>query len=264
VTDDLTNFVKLSLARGVGQGQIEAQLLAVGWRKDDVNRAFLAVGQSKLLTKTRMLLALWLVPLVFATGLLALFNVYEFFYEKGFSLLALCRATAAAAALMIGISFAFSSLGYYLRFFATRLSYRKYFGLVGYYLALLYSFMLLFVDPARYFFGFSSHVFSADFILGLLAMAIFSLMALVSNNWWMRKLGPGHWRLILRMGYLAYGMLIIRAVILEGGIWLKWFLHFDGLPPARLIVSVFAIAVILLRLMMALSIHFKKGRPSLI
>jgi DMSO/TMAO reductase YedYZ heme-binding membrane subunit len=151
-------------------------------------------------------------------------------------------------------------MSYYFNFLDHELAYRKNLGLTGYFLALLYSFSLLFINPERYFSGFFENLISYDFILGLGAMGILTLMAVVSNNFVMRKIGAHAWRVILRLGYVAYFLLILRAVVLEGDSWLFWFQSLDNLPPPRLLISIFAVIVIALRVSMEISLRSKNLR----
>ncbi|MBI5037481.1 MAG: ferric reductase-like transmembrane domain-containing protein [Candidatus Kerfeldbacteria bacterium] len=192
-------------------------------------------------------LRMWRSAILLAFGILVVLVGYVYLYNDGLTALAWSQAVAGTAALMIGISFALSGIGYWWDFLDARVGYRKYYGLVGYYFALLHSVMLLFIFPNRYWYGFFENFFTPNIILGLIAMTILTMMAIVSNNWAMRRLGPIHWRQLLRLGYLAYALLIVRALYIEGGNWLAWLRSFDGLPPPRLIVSICAAAVIIFR-----------------
>jgi len=190
---------------------------------------------------------MWFASLSLTGVFFVLLSLYTYFYnDQAYNLTALSQATASIAALMIGLSFAMSGLTYYFDFLDSKLAYRKYFGLAGYYLALLYIFSLLLLEPKRYFFGFFDNIVSADFLLGLSAMAILSFVALISNSWGIKKLGP-HWRPSQRLGYLAYALLIVRAVVIEWDVWIEWWENFAGLPPPRLLISIFALLVILFR-----------------
>jgi len=159
---------------------------------------------------------------------------------------------------MIGLSFALSGIGYYFDFLDKKIAYRKYFGLVGFWLALAYSVLLLFVDPEKYFYGFFDHLGSAEVLLGLGAMGILTAMALISNPWGIKKIGAKRWKGVLHLGYLAYGFLIIRAYILEHGAWGEWISDPNGLPPPRLVVSLFAVAVIVFRGSISISLYRKR------
>lgn len=266
--DDLgriSSYVQDNLARGYSREQIRQALINVGWSVESINNAFAQPGLSRSLqavpqtvNKSNIAFKMWAVPMAIAVGLFVIFNIYAYFWQSELSLFTLSVAIAGAAAFCIGFSFALSAMSYYFNFLDREIAYRKNLGLVGYFLALIYSVLLLFVDPDKYFYGFFENLRSADFILGLLSMGILTLMAIVSNNFVMRKIGSHAWRFILRLGYVAYFLLIVRAVIVEGEDWFLWLQRFDNLPPPRLLVSIFAASVIALRVSMEISMRFKR------
>lgn len=172
------------------------------------------------------------------------FMGYVSILDEGLLLLSWSKVVAGTSGFLLAYSLFLSTVGYYFNFLDSKVIYRKYLGLMGYYFALLYSVMLLFVNPERYFYGFFENFWSADFVLGLSAMAILTVMALISNNRALKLLGPARWRSILRLGYLAFFFLVVRAIILEGDLWQSWLAAGSGLPPVRLLLSVVAIFVI--------------------
>lgn len=200
---------------------------------------------------------MWIQSSLLALFLVTLFLIYIFIQTKSFTLLTISMAVAATAAVMIGLSFSLSGFCYYFNFLDTKIGYRKYLGLVGYWLALTYSCMLLIIDPDRYLYGFFDNLLSIDFSFGLTAISILTFMAIISNNWAMKRLGVTKWRYGLRLGYLAYLLLISRAAILEHEIWLNWINNPVTLPPVRLIIVVFALFVLLLRLSMIVRVKPK-------
>jgi len=154
---------------------------------------------------------------------------------------------------MIGISFSLTSTSYYFDFLDHFFSYRKYLGVVGYLYSLIYSLSLPWLYPHKYLYGFPQAIKTWEVKLGLIAMSIFTFMTIISNRWGINKLGPKNWRRALRTGYLAYSLLIIRAVILEWNGWVNWWSNLNRLPPPRLVLSVFALTVISFRLSMLIS-----------
>ena len=262
--DKVKNYIQQNLARGYSREQIRQTLINVGWNIQVVNTALdEAAGDTvnldlKTPAGSSIALKMRVVPILVGMVMLAIFNVYAFFWQSELSLFTLSVGFAGAAAFCIGFSFALSAMSYYFNFLDRDIAYRKNLGLVGYYLALVYSVLLLFVNPERYFWGFFKNLMSADFLLGLTSMGILTLMAIVSNNFIMRKIGAHAWRFILRLGYLAYFLLIVRAFVLEGDDWFMWLQRFDNLPPPRLLVSIFAAAVIILRISMEISMRRKR------
>lgn len=175
--------------------------------------------------------------------------LYVFLYD-GFAepFLSISRVTAATSAFLLGASLGMNSFAYYAGFPSLSRGYQKLSGLFGYALALAYSLMLLFLDPAGYFYGLPAHLFSADVFLGLVSMAIFTLMMLVSLGGIAARLGPERVRLVLGFGFLAFALLVMRAVLLEWDIWAYWARTGTTIPPPRIALSLFALVVLALRL----------------
>lgn len=196
---------------------------------------------------------LWGESLILALIIYIFIFLYAFILTQSFSLLTFSIAAAGTGGILIGLSFALSGLCYYFNFLDTKIAYRKYFGLIGYFMALSYAISLLFLNPDKYFYNFIDNFLTADILLGLIAMMIFTFMTVISNTYAMKKLGPQNWRLCLRLGYVAYFLLVVRAYILEKDVWLNWINTLDNLPPLRLLLSVFALSVILLRISMIIS-----------
>lgn len=169
---------------------------------------------------------------------------YVFILDGDLTLLSWSKVIAGTSGFLLAYSLSLSTIGYYFNFLDSKVIYRKYLGLMGYYFALFYSAMLLFVNPDRYFYGFFEHLGSGDFVFGLSAMAILTVMALISNNKALKFLGPVRWRAILRLGYLAFFLLVVRGIILEGDLWQAWLTSGSGLPPVRFLLSVVALFVI--------------------
>ncbi len=173
--------------------------------------------------------------------------LYQLAAGETVSWITLSKTLAGTAGVLIAASFALSGFSYYFDFLDTKLGYRKYLGLIGFYFAVLYSLFLIGLYPELYGWGLWSRLTEPEVLLGLAAMAILSLMAIISNQRLMVLLGPNLWRQILRFGYLAMIFLVTRAYLLEGDLWHTWLINMNGLPPGRLVLSIICLAVIGLR-----------------
>ena len=182
--------------------------------------------------------------------------------DKVFSFVQISKALSATGALFIGASFSMSWLCYYFDFVDDKIHYRKHLGLVGYFYILAYCLSLLIVDPERYLFGFKENFWTADFILGLVSMTMFTFMALISHKKAIVILGAKRWRKAFRVGFLAWFLLVVRAYILEKEIWLEWLATFDGFIPPRLFLSFFVIFILSMRLSIEFSKMIKKQQIS--
>lgn len=201
---------------------------------------------------------LWIHSILFATIIYVVLAEYIFIQKGDLNIFFLNEAVGGTASIMIGLSFAFSGFCYYFDFLDTKIAYRKYFGLVGFWCAFLYTIVLSLLYPQKYIFGLSHHVWSVDILFGGIALMIFAVMAIVSTRSIMMRLGVHNWRRILRLGYLAFVLLIIRAVVVEGETWRLWFANPITLPPLRMIHTLFAFLVLLFRGSMVIMEFVKK------
>jgi DMSO/TMAO reductase YedYZ heme-binding membrane subunit len=204
---------------------------------------------------------MWLKAFVISVCLYALMVTYAFFYAGHIEFAQISESLAGTGGFLIGTSFALSGMSYFFDFMDKRLSYRKFLGVFGVFYALLYSITLVVRFPEKYDFFYPQSFLTAEAILGLSAMTILTTMALISNATATRLLGPKLWRRILHSGYIAYVLLIIRAVIVEHEIWQAWFDDPSTLPPPRLVLTIFASCVLILRFCMEISLRLRK-KPS--
>lgn len=198
----------------------------------------------------------WIHTFLLSLLIVDLWLMYQVVGEGTITLSIVSTAIAATGGTLIGMSFALSGICYYFNFLDRQIYFRKYLGVIGYFYALLYSILLLYVDSERYLYGFFENIGTLDFILGLTVMSILTFMTAISNSWAMKVLGH-YWRMFLRFGYLAYLLLIIRAIIMESDVWYTWLLSLDGLPPVRMLLSLFASSVIILRIILEITKRLK-------
>lgn len=208
---------------------------------------------------------MWRSSLVIAFGVYLFFVFYIFEYDQHFTLASLAKTFAGTANFLFAFSLSLSSFGYFFNFLDSKVAYRKYFGLLGYYSSLVYTCLLPITNPERYWYGFVENFFSSDFLLGLSAMLIFTGMALISRDTMMLKIGPQRWRFFLRFGYLAFFLLVLRAALNESQpigsdgvpeMWTAYLANPEQLPPPRLLFSVVAMTVLFFRF----AVSFDKWR----
>ena len=203
---------------------------------------------------TLVLAQLWIHSFLFGIILFLLLSFYAYIQSAEYKLLEFSQAIATTAGIMISSSLGLSSFCYYFNVLDSKIKYRKYLGLIGFWLALLYSILLPVLDPDRYWYGLSTNFFTADILLGITAVGILAFMAVISNKKMMQAMGVELWRKALRLGYVAIFLLVVRAGILESDSWMAWITSLDTLPPLRLLLSIYAVLVILMRI----SLEFSK------
>lgn len=192
----------------------------------------------------------WLVAFYFALAYGALVTGYFF----GFRLFAtidlafISAWLAATAGFMLATAFAASSVSYFFGWPDMRVGYQKQIGVMAFWLCFVYCVTLLLLEPTVYYYGFWDNLLTHNFILGLSAMVIFGLMVVINSKPVAPNLSWETIRLFLNLGFLGYAFLVMRAIFLEWPLWVEWVVTLSGLPSNRLILSILAVLVILLRL----------------
>lgn len=199
----------------------------------------------------------WRNSLIFSVVVWCFALGYAYLYRSTLNLAAYSEALAFTGGILFGCSFGLSIMSYFFDFLDTKLVYRKQIGLIGYFFALGHAISLLFRFPAVYIESFPNWLTNPEAILGLTAMAIFTMMALISNKTGTRLTGR-YFRPLLRLGYLAYALLIVRAWLIMNTSWLKWWEVPTGVMPPRMALSIFASTVILLRVFMEIRLRMKR------
>ena len=188
-----------------------------------------------------VVLLLWLKTILFSIFLFGIFLLYICYELGSFSLLSIDKSIAAVAFILIGLSLALSTVSHFFPVFEPIFKYRKYFGLCGYFVLLIHLFVLLVllgnVYPFPSYYLESDHFFSFIFI-AIPAISIYTLMALISNNYATKKLGGKVWRNLLRLGFFAYFLSLTYLSLTSWTDWEKWFEMGKGsmVPSSMLIV----------------------------
>lgn len=164
--------------------------------------------------------------------------------DKG---LFLTSVLAGTSGILFAMSFSLSSFSYYCDFLDSKVVYRKQLGLMAYFVALFYSLCVVVQHPSVYLFSFPENLLTLEVGLGVLAMAIFTLMTIISNNAAARWLGGKLWKGILGFGYIAYALLVIRALFLDAVLWQEWLATGETVFTVRMMLTMLGIAVLLFR-----------------
>jgi len=213
-----------------------------------MNDLFMPVTNSRRwLVATGVMLIILIIVLLYVTwttGNLVTWQTWSF-------------VSAATASFLYATSFSMGSISYYVGWPDMRQLYQKYIGLWAYFLSLFYCLTLLILYPGIYLFGFLDNFFTPDILLGLLAMGIFTTMVVIPSLYSARFFKPETIKFTLRLGYLGYVFLVVRALIIDFEIWLQWLTTLEGYPPGRLVLSFVAVCVVLLRLSVPIHKFYK-------
>lgn len=173
------------------------------------------------------------------------------------------KSTADTAIFLIGLSMILSGLCYFWNIFDPLIRYRKHLGLVGFafavvHVALSYPALLSLFNVETWQNGIMWPAFT-----GLLAMIIFTIMALISNSYMARLLGGKKWRYVLRAGYIAIILVWLHVVLLKSGRWVTWYQGgMETLPSLSLLVSIFMVIVVLMRVALWFALKRRSRRLS--
>ncbi len=185
--------------------------------------------------------------LTFALPITLFFIVYVYLYDGSLTtLLSWSRVVAGTAAILLGFSLGMGSYAYYTGT-PVHNDVKKQLGHQAFWVSLLYSCMLCFLFPARYWYGLWDNLYTADVALGLLAMTILGVMTFITERPWVGYVGEHFAYSFLTMGYIAYALLVMRAVFIEWEIWMAWIQALNTLPPPRILLSLFACTVLCMR-----------------
>lgn len=205
------------------------------------------------------LVRLWAYSLLFSVLITVLCGAYVRMYFHTFSTRVLNETFADAGLIIIGCSFALSGICYFWNFLDTKIVYRKYLGLIGFFLIVLHVLLSLFFVPfpiTDYF----TPAHRTAFTAALISLVIFVCMAFISNRYAVHQLGGAHWRILLRTGYAAYFLALIHFALRKGPEWDRWLAHHTSiLPPLSMIVVVLGCAVLALRFALFLALSQKKA-----
>lgn len=224
---------------------------------------------------TIMPLRLWFHTFWFSGGMLLFCAWYLSITEPGTLPVLMNKALADSAMILIGLSFALSGLCYFWDFVDCLIIYRKYLGLAGFAFGLAHAVMSLvfylwwkphgyetnpiFVLDHEWDFGtfFVSNLYA--FAAALVALAIFIMMAAISNRYAIEELGGIWWRRLLRVGYLAYISATLHFLIKNIPEWRAMLeTSVMVLPPLNFMIFLLVCTVIALRLALALALWQKK------
>jgi len=160
------------------------------------------------------------------------------------------KSLGVAALILLALSMFLTGVAYFSRGPARPLAFRKYYGLVGFWVGLAHGAVNHILLPAA---GLHPEIKAGDRhaeLIGLVALAVFASMAVASTAWARRRLGGKKWRKLLRYsGYAGLVLAAAHAGLLKWSSWTKYFRTFDPVMPSlSLFAAAFAAVAILLRL----------------
>ena len=162
------------------------------------------------------------------------------------------KAIALAALTLIALSYSVGSLSKFWPKFSSLLSARKYLGLFGFGLGAIHGLIsLLIFDPQHYpkFFteGVLNFTGELSMLFGVLALAIFAIVAISSIPSIAESLKQDKWLKIQRLGYLGLLLLAGHVFVMGYKGWLQPSTWPGGLLPISLVAFIIVALVILMK-----------------
>lgn len=206
----------------------------------------------------------WLETCLFSFVLYLCIGFYVFIEHRYFDLFIADKVLAFTAFILIGFSLVLSSVAYFWDFADDKIMYRKYLGLVGYFLLVIHLIILLYFLRDR--FPFPDYYLASQRIIpfifiGIPAIVIYTMMAAISNHYAIKLLGGKLWRDLLRFGFLAYFYSTLYFSISSYSEWIVWYKTGGGIIPSSFLMLLFGILVLMLRVAMEIS-HLVKPKAA--
>ena len=131
-------------------------------------------------TKISLEKKFWLQTSTLAFFLVLIWSILliPYFFTAGEGVYVL-NILAGTSGILLAMSFSLSSFAYYFDFLDSKLVYRKYLGLMGYFFALAYALIVAFLNPIMYIFSFPYNLFEPTIGLAIVSIAILTFMALI-------------------------------------------------------------------------------------
>ena len=165
------------------------------------------------------------------------------------------KTAALASVVFIALSYALGQLAHYFpSMFAGTLSWRKFFGLLGFGLASVHAIISLLIFSPQYYGKFFDTAGKLNLsgelsmVFGVLSFILFSIIAISSLPSVMESLGKERWLSVQRYGYL--GMVLVLLHVTAMG--LEGWLNPSGWPGGLLPISLVAAIVLALALLLKL------------
>jgi DMSO/TMAO reductase YedYZ heme-binding membrane subunit len=165
------------------------------------------------------------------------------------------KAIALGSVVFISISYLLGSFHHFFpRLLSNKLSLRKHFGLLGFTLACVHSLIsLIILRPdyyRRFFLGETLNLTGElTLLFGVLALIIFSIVAITSLPSVFENMEYHRWKSIQRKGYLAFFLVMLHVFTLGMSGWLKSEDWPGGLLPISLIAFIIIFNVLLINIL---------------
>ena len=195
---------------------------------------------------------LWSDIILYSLILFIVVSSYYFIQRGSYDFGIFNQVLSNVGMLLIGLSFALSGICYFWNFADHFIIYRKQLGVVGFGYVFTHGILSLFFLPEYQpilFYYLEKETILA-FLFALIAIVIYVLMIIISTKTIIQKIGGHTWRILLRVGYIAYVLSLAHMWLNSYTYWLRY-LSGQGrspLPSFGLLTFLAGIVVIILRI----------------
>ena len=195
------------------------------------------------------------IALISGFILSVLLSLYLFLRRGYYDLYIDNKVFAGVSLMLLGTTFLIGPFSRLYSRFDSWVMYRKEIGIIAFFFALLHSLISFFFLPNKFpLTYFEKNILT--FIFGLTAILVLIYLFILSFERVIKYLDRKRWWLVQNWGIRIAGLLVfLHVFIMKYPGWIKWYIQGGGselarpyLPPASLVVSVFAFYVIVVRL----------------
>lgn len=197
--------------------------------------------------------------MAFIAGALPIFTFFSLyiFYRRGFYDLYIAnKAFANTAAVLLGIVLLIGPLSRYFSFPDRFLQYRKEFGIIAFFSALIHVIVSLFFLPHIFPFALYTTAMYWPFIFGIVGITALTALFLISNEVAANAIGRRTWWHMQNWGVrIVFALVFFHVYVMKWQGWLKWYeiggekkLAHPELPGGGILAGWFMLFVVLVRL----------------
>lgn len=208
---------------------------------------------------------LWIRTSLFSLVSLYFIGIYLLVDGNKFSLRLLNKSTAWNAILLIGLSLGLSGICYFWNKFDSMIIYRKYLGIAGFIYAIIHTGLTVNALSSR--FNLVTYFLAPDnvpaFTAAVISLLLLAFLTLISHQKAIDYFGGKNWKILMRFSYIAFIAAVLHFFLKTGDDVLTWVSSGDMFPPVAATMIIFALLVLVLRILVYIDSHFINIKPKL-
>src|SRR3989338_8656115 len=186
----------------------------------------------------------------------SILSLYIFERRGYYNLYIMNKVLAGTSLILLCIVLLIGPLCGFSNRFTPWLTFRKELGVILFFLALFHSVVSLFFLPDKFPLLYFLNEGLVSFVFGLSSIILLAFIAIISNDFFMNKLGAQRWWFIQRWGArISFILIFLHFTIIKYKGWIKFFEEGGGkdlarpyLLPASFIAFVISVILIIVRI----------------